>query len=164
MPADEPARYVGPVEADERRAWHREVAVAQFNTTWNLIDKTGRTVDDDMAMVLAAATSRWHWAQVGGPEQVATGDWQVAHVACLLGLGDLAALFAARNLATAEVEGWDGWRLASAHEGMARACAVQGKAESRSLHVAAAHVALEREPDPEERAVIEEQLATLPSP
>ncbi len=152
------------MEADERRAWHREVAVGQFNAAWDLIDKADRTVEDDAAMVLAAATSRWHWGQVGGTEQIATGDWQVAHVACLLGLGELAALFAARNLAAADAEGWDGWRLASAHEGMARACATRGDAEGRSLHVEAARSALEREPDPEERVVVDEQLASLPPP
>ncbi len=88
----------------------------------------------------------------------------MARVACLLGLGELAALFASRNLATAEADGWDGWRLASAHEGMARAGATRSEAEARSLHVAAARSALGREPDPEGRAVVEEQLATLPSP
>ncbi len=151
------------MEDDERRAWHREVAVGQFNAAWDLIDKTDRSPEDDGAMVLAAATSRWHWGQVGGPEQTATGDWQVAHVACLLGLGEMAALFASGNLATAEAEGWEGWRLASAHEGMARACATRGDDEGRSHHVAAARSALEREPDPEDRAVVEEQLASLPS-
>ncbi len=150
------------MEADERRAWHREVAVGQFNATWDLIDKADRTADDDATMLLAATTSRWHWGHVGGPEQVATGDWLIAHVACLLGLGDLGALFASRNLSIAEAEAWDGWRLASAHEGMARACAVQGDAESRSLHVAAARAALNREPDPDERVMIEEQLSTVP--
>ena len=87
----------------------------------------------------------------------------MAHVACLLGLGEMAALFASGNLATAEAEGWEGWRLASAHEGMARACATRGDDEGRSHHVAAARSALEREPDPEDRAVVEEQLASLPS-
>ncbi len=122
-PSAGPCVTLRKVEDDERRDWLREVAVGQFNAAWDLIDKTDRSAEDDGAMVLAAATSRWHWGQVGGPEQTATGDWQVAHVACLLGLGELAALFASRNLATAEAEGWDGWRLASAHEAMARACA-----------------------------------------
>ena len=35
---------------------------------------------------------------MGGPEEVATGDWQVADVASLLGLVDIALVFAERNL------------------------------------------------------------------
>jgi hypothetical protein len=148
------------VAADEV---HREIGVDRFNATWDLIDLGGtRTADDDVEMLLSAMTSRWHWGRVGGPEEISTGDWQVAHAASLLGLGDLAVLFAARGLAVAEAQGWTGWRLASAHEGMARASAVAGDATGRARHVAAAKAALASEPDAEESTVIAEQLATVP--
>lgn len=144
---------------------HREIGGQRFNATWDLIDKgAARSADDDVEMLLSAMTSRWHWGQVGGPEEIATGDWQVAHAASLLGLGDVALLFARRNLAIAETEGWDGWRLASAHEGMARACAANGDAAGRSQHLAAASAALANEPDAEETQIITEQLATVPEP
>jgi hypothetical protein len=32
-------------------------------------------------MLLCTMASRLHWGRGGSPEQVATGDWQVAHVA-----------------------------------------------------------------------------------
>lgn len=150
-------------EADDVVAqWDGRFARALFNGTWDLIDKPGRTSDEDIEMLLSAMASRWHWGQVGGTEQVATGDWQVGHVASLLGLGDLSLVFAARNLAIARDEGWDGWRLASAHEGVARACAVLGDAEGLASHRAEAEAALLREPDEEERALIASQLATIP--
>jgi hypothetical protein len=157
---DETVRAEPSAEAEQ--AWHRRQAAALFNSTWDLIDKSDRTEDDDAEMLLSAAASRWHWGQVGGAEQVASGDWQVAHVAALLGVADVATRFAGRNLAIAETEGWDGWRLASAHEGMARACAVSGDTEGRSAHIAAAQAALSREPDAEDREVIEAQIATVP--
>jgi hypothetical protein len=142
---------------------HRVIGVDRFNATWDLIDLGGRrSADDDVEMLLSAMTSRWHWGRVGGPEEMATGDWQIAHAASLLGLGDLAVLFASRNLAVAEAQGWSGWRLASAHEGMARASAVAGDATGRARHVAAAEAALADEPDAEESNVIAEQLATIP--
>jgi hypothetical protein len=144
------------------QAWHRRQAVALFNATWDLIDKCDRTEDDDAEMLLSAASSRWHWGQVGGAEQIASSDWQLAHVASLLGAADVATRFARRNLVLAESEGWDGWRLASAHEGMARACAVSGDAEGRSAHLGAARAALGREPDADDREVIEGQIATVP--
>ena len=142
---------------------HRQVGVDRFNATWDLIDQKERSADDDVELLLSAMTSRWHWGQVGGPEEISTGDWQVAHAASLLGLGDLALLFARRNLATAEAQGWDGWRLASAHEGMARAHAVAGDAAGRAQHLAAAEAALANEPDAEESQIIASQLATVPS-
>lgn len=142
---------------------HREIGVNRFNATWDLIDMgRKRSPDDDVEMLLSAMTSRWHWGRVGGPEEMTTGDWQIAHVASLLGLGDLALLFASRNLTTAEAQGWDGWRLASAHEGMARASAVRGDAIGRQRHVDAAQAALAREPDAEESMIIAEQLASVP--
>lgn len=147
---------------EDRAAWHRQVAVEQFNRTWDLIDNEDRSADDDAEMLLAAATSRWHWAKIGQPENVAAGDWQVAHVASLLGHAGLAKTFAARNLAIAEREGWTGWQLASAHEGMARACATAGDADGRERHVAAAERALSDEDDPDNAAVVRDQLATIP--
>jgi hypothetical protein len=140
----------------------RRIAVELFNATWALIDRSDRTPDDDVEMLLSAMTSRWHWARAGGREEVATGDWQVAHAASLLGLGDLALLFAERNLRAAEALGWTGWRLASAHEGMARAFAACGDADGRAHHVALANDALASETDAGDRQVILDQLATVP--
>lgn len=157
-----PAAILAPM-TDDQRAWHEGVAAELFNRCWELIEDDARTADDDVEMVLSAMTSRWHWGRVGGPEQIATGDWQVAHVASLLGNAGLATMFAQRNLATAIAERWDGWRLASAHEGMARACATAGDAEGRQLHLAKARDALRLEDDADSREVIERQLAAVPA-
>jgi hypothetical protein len=142
--------------------WHRQIAVDLFNGTWELIDRVERTPDDDAEMLVRAMTSRWHWSQVGGPEELASGDWQIAHVASLLGHGDLALRFAERNLTAATALGWTGWRLASAHEGMARAFAAAGDADGRRHHVALAEAALAAESDPGDRQIIADQLATVP--
>jgi hypothetical protein len=142
---------------------HRQIGVDRFNATWDLIDKgAARTPDDDVEMLLSAMTSRWHWSRAGGPEEIATGDWQVSHAAALLALGDVALLFARRNLAIAEEQGWTGWRLASAHESLARAFATIGDAEQRAFHLEAAEAALAAEPDADESAIIREQLASVP--
>src|SRR5687768_17525099 len=55
---------------------HRQIGVDRFNATWDLIDKGDRTADEDVELLLSAMTSRWHWGQVGGPEEISTGDWQ----------------------------------------------------------------------------------------
>ena len=70
--------------------------------------------------------------------------------------------FAARNLAAAEAEGWSGWQLASAPEGMARACAAAADGEGPTRHVSACEAALATEPEDGGRGVIAGQLATVP--
>jgi hypothetical protein len=147
---------------DDATTWHRKFGGSLFNDCWDLIENDGRNSDDDVEMLSLAMASRWHWSQVGGPEQIATGDWQVAHVASLLGLADVALLFAQRNLAIAGAEDWNGWRLASAHEAMARAFAVGGDAERRSRHLELGRAALELEADDESRLAVAEQLDAVP--
>ncbi len=84
--------------ADDAAGWHRRFGAELFNSTWDLIEQAERSADDEAAMLVAAMASRWHWSQVGTAEQVATGDWQVAHVFSLLGYGDVALRFARRVL------------------------------------------------------------------
>jgi hypothetical protein len=146
----------------EEMAWHRRFAVDAFNRTWELIDQEGRSAEDERQMLAAAFTSRYHWGEVGGPEQWWMGDWQIAHVASLLGEAGLALSYATMALERVQDEGWTGWRLASAYEGMARACASAGDGEGRDRFVDLAGEALEGEADPEEREVMARQLASVP--
>jgi hypothetical protein len=147
---------------DDGTEWHRRFATQAFNATWELIEKSDRSADDDLEMLATAATSRWHWGKVGDPEHIATSDWQVGHVACLLGMPNLALPFAERNLRAAAAHSWDGWRLASAHEGVARALATAGDVSGRDHHVALAREALAREPDDEDREIIAAQIDSIP--
>jgi hypothetical protein len=151
------------VSNDSETTWHREIAVGQFNRTWDLIEAAERTEDDNVEMLTAAMTSRWHWSQIGTAENLATSDWQVAHVASLLGNGDLALTFARRNLAAAEELGWGGWRLASAHEGMARAWATAGSPDRRNAHIEQAEQALADEADADSVELIRSQLNSIPT-
>lgn len=79
-----------------------------------------------------------------------------------LGYGDLAKTFANRNLVIAQSQDWTGWLLASAHQGMARACAVVGDEAGRDRHIADAERALEHEDDPDNAQVVVDQLRTIP--
>jgi hypothetical protein len=143
-------------------AIHRQFGAELFNHTWALIEKPARSAADDAEMVLSAMTSRWHWGRIGGPPQVITGDWQVAHVLALVGDAALSLRFATRALDGAIAAGFTGWRLASVHEGMARAHAAAGDAAARAEHVAAAEAALAAETDAKDATVIADQLASVP--
>lgn len=142
--------------------WHRRFGGEAFSAAWAQIENEQRTPDDDLQMLPAAAASRWHKDYLGEPERSWLGDWQVAHVAALLGVGQLALAFARRSLAAAEAAGRTGWRLASAHEAMARASAIVGDAEDHRGHLDAARAALAEEPDERDRAIIAGQIATVP--
>lgn len=143
---------------------HKFFAPNLFNAAWKLIDKPDRTADDDAAMLEAATASLYHWTQVGGPAQIATGCWQVAHVASLLGFGLLAWNYANRALAIAEAEGFTDWQWASVLEGMARAAAAYGDAAAHARYYALAKDAIDAIGQDGERAVIAGQFATVPLP
>lgn len=147
---------------DAERDAHRKFAVECFNGAWDLIDKPDRTPDDDAEMLQRVFASRWHWGFVGGVEQTATGDWQIAHVASLLGYGWMAQQYAQRAFDACEREGWTDWRRASMLEGMARAAAAAGDGDAHVKYYALATEAIAAIPDEEDRALIASQLATVP--
>jgi DNA-binding transcriptional MerR regulator len=140
----------------------RQLAADLFNLVWTLLEKAGRTTEDDDRMIHAAHASRYHWGQVGGPEQLAIGEWQCARVYSVLGRAEPALHHARRCLEIATAGSVPDWLVASAHEGLARAYAVAGQRESASASRAAAEAALAKVSDAEDRQVVQDDLASLP--
>ena len=140
----------------------RQLAADLFNLVWTLLEQTGRSTEDDDRMVHAAHASRYHWGQVGGPQQLAIGEWQCARVYSVLGRAEPALHHARRCLEIATGGDVPDWLIASAHEGMARAYAVAGQRESALASRAAAEAALAEVTDPEDRQVVQDDLASLP--
>ena len=140
----------------------RQLAADLFNLVWTLLEKSGRTTEDDDRMVHAAHASRYHWGQVGGPEQLAIGEWQCARVYSVLGRAEPALHHARRCLEIAKADSVPDWLVASAHEGLARAYAVAGQRESALASRAAAEAALAKVIDAEDRQVVQDDLASLP--
>jgi DNA-binding transcriptional MerR regulator len=140
----------------------RQLAADLFNLVWTLLEQTGRTTEDDDRMVHAAHASRYHWGQVGGPEQLAIGEWQCARVYSVLGRAEPALHHARRCLDIATASTVPDWLIASAHEGLARAYAVAGQRESALASRAAAEAALAKVTDAEDRQVVQDDLASLP--
>src|SRR4051794_28047527 len=103
---------------------HRSLAVGYFNGTWDLINATGRTPDQDLDMLSLTFASRQHWIEAGGTdENLAVADWQVAHVASLAGFTDVADAFSTAAYDRAHATSAPTWLQASTAEGRARACA-----------------------------------------
>ena len=149
-------------------AAHRRLGVDLYNYTWTLIEKADRTAAETDEMIHAAHASRWHWARAEGHgvQNLGRGEWQCSRVYSILGRGEPAVWHARRCVEYAEAavaagvaESWD---VPGSYEAMARALAVAGDRPAAEEWRARARAAAAAIPEPEERQIIEQDLATLP--
>ena len=145
-----------PAEQQQR------LAADLFNLVWELLERPGRTVEEDDRMVHAAHASRYHWGQVGQPTQLAIGEWQCARVYSVLGRAEPALHHARRCAEIVARDDVPDWLVASSHEGLARAYAVAGDKEEARRQRDLAHTALAAVADQEEREVVKADLAGIP--
>lgn len=145
-------------------AMHRRLGVALFNHVWTLLETPDRSAAQTDEMIHAAHASRFHWSRAEGSEaaNLARGEWQCSRVYAVLGRGEPARWHAKRCLAIHEAAGSADWDIASAYEAMARACAVAGDRDAAAAWKAKAVAALDGIADPDEREIIENDIATLP--
>jgi hypothetical protein len=145
-------------------AQHRAEGVALFNAVWEMLDAPDRTAAQDDQMVHAAHASRWHWSQageLGGDQQRAVGEWQCSRVYAVLGRGEPALHHATACLAICEDAGLGDWVIAAAYEALTRASAVAGDGGGARDWLARARTATAAIADPEDREVIDADLASL---
>jgi len=143
---------------------HREQGVALFNHVWEMLEMPDRGPDLDEQMVHAAHASRWHWSQAGeagGSQQLAVGEWQCARVYAVVGRGEPALHHARACLAICEASGLCDWVVAAAYEALARAAAVAGAVEDARAWLERARAATALIAEPEDREVIEADLASV---
>lgn len=140
----------------------KALAAALFNRVWELIEKSDRAAADDDEMVNAAHASRLLWTGLGDAQNWAIGDWQISRVYAVLGRAEPAVFHARRCLAHSEQVEGQTWLLASAYEGLARAYAVAGDRAAASEWKAKAEQRLTEVEDPEDREIVERDIATLP--
>jgi DNA-binding transcriptional MerR regulator len=143
-------------------AAHRRIGAELFNHVWTLLETLDRTPEQTDDMIHAAHASRYHWTQGGEPSHVARGEWQCARVYSVLGRAEPALWHARRCVALCEAAGLGDWDVAAAYEGMARASAVAGDAVAAAEWKERATMALAEIGDPEDRELIEGDIATIP--
>ncbi len=147
---------------DAEKTWHTKCAKELFNHSWDLLDQASRTDQEDHDLLHAAFASRYHWGVVGTEENWILGDAHIARVAAHLGHSALSLHYAARALDDTYARGWRDYRLASAHETMARAHSAAGNSVERDRHLALARDALDLVDDPEDREIIAGQIDSVP--
>jgi hypothetical protein len=141
----------------------RELATQLFNRCWDLLGTT-RDADDDVELMTAAFSSRFHWLNAGAVEQWIVSDWMVARAAAAIGEGELALRFAKRAHSAAQENEIPDWLIASSAEGVARAYAAIGDVEEFNNWSALATRLIDVIADPEDQALIASQLADIESP
>lgn len=110
----------------DRALAHRQFSADAFNTAWDLIDKTDRTPEEDVAMLCRAAASLWHWNQRTDitNQSRSVGYWQLSRVFALLSDGDMALRCGELSLKYAKET--PPFYKAYAYESLARASAISG--------------------------------------
>ncbi|HYN69438.1 MAG TPA: MerR family transcriptional regulator [Candidatus Eisenbacteria bacterium] len=147
-------------------ATHRQLGVDLFNHVWTLIEKADRSAAETDEMIHAAHASRYHWSKAGTTVNLARGEWQCARVYSVLGRGEPALWHAHRCLELAEAAARAGeaepWDVPAAYEAMARASAIAGDRAAALEWRTRAREGVAGIAEPEDREIIEGDIATLP--
>ena len=139
---------------------HRRTAAETFNGCWELLENTSRTDENNRELLTLAL--RYHWSRVGAEEQMIMGDWMVSRAAAAIGEAHLAVRFAQRAYDRAQDADVPDWLGASVCEGLARAHAANGDLALRNQWYEAAEDLVERIEDHESKALIADQLDSVP--
>ena len=145
-------------------ATRRKLAADLFNHTWTLLELPDRTPEQVDEMIHSAHASRYHWGEVPDREPVnlARGEWQCSRVYAVLGRAEPALWHARRCLEINEAVANADWDIASAYEAMARAHMAAGDMAEVAIWKAKAVAAIDAIADPDDREVVEGDIATLP--
>ena len=143
-------------------ATHRALAVSLFNNVWPLMERSGRSPDENDEMLHMAHASRYHWALVGTAANLARGEWLCSRVYAVLGRAEPSLYHAGRMLELCTEHGIGDWDLAFGYEALARAHAVAGNAvAAREATVHALRAAEEITHD-HDRDLLLSDLETIP--
>ena len=140
----------------------RQLAIRYFNSVWTLMEKADRTIEDDDLMVHMAHASRYHWGQVGKPENFARGEWQVSRVYAVVKRAEPCLHHAQRVLDICVANGIGDWDIAFAFEALARGHAIAGDSEASRAMTEKALEAVEKIEEDEDRKIVLADLETIP--
>lgn len=150
-----------PEQTVDLTKWHRTFGPVAFNRTWELLDKSELTSEEEEEMLSATFAQRYHWYEVGDARNWAIADWQVSRVAAVLGYADLARRFGIRSLEVARTHGLGPFLEGFAHEAIARAAAVVDDVETFTEQVSLARAMAGAIDDDDERETLEADLEEM---
>jgi len=142
---------------------HQYFSAECFNRAWDLIDKPGRTTEEDEKMLLLSLASVWHWTQRTDctPTNLSVGYWQVSRIYSLLGQPDNARKYAQLCLLACQGEDVLPFYLGYAYEALARAEMVAGDREKTTDYLQKAFQVTERMSDLEAKQQLLGDLSSI---
>ncbi|OGO38553.1 MAG: hypothetical protein A2W35_16085 [Chloroflexi bacterium RBG_16_57_11] len=144
-------------------AAHRYFSAECFNRAWDLIEKLGRTPDEDEEMLRLSLASTWHWTQRQDctPSNLSVGYWQIARIYTLLGQVENARRYGALCLKAAQEGGAEPFTLGYAYEALARVEMVAGERARMEVYLEQAQRICENLTDEEDRQQLMKDLETI---
>lgn len=150
-----------PTPSFDLAAAHRYFAADCFNQAWDLIDKPGRTPEDDRLMVALNQASIFHWLQRPdcSAQQLSVGYWQASRIQALLGRADEARHQGEICLGYSHT--LDPFYLGYAYEALARAEFLAGNPAKGQAHLDSARLQAAKVDDQDHRAMLLKDLESL---
>ena len=145
----------------EEKRTHHKTAVDCFNAVWELLDKDGRTAEEDLEMIHAAHCSRYHWGQIGTDLEFQRGEWQISRVYSVLGMGESALVHAEAAYRTCVENEIGDFDMAFALEALARAHLVSGNGKESQKYRSMALEASRKIEDEDNREYFLSELSSI---
>lgn len=142
---------------------HRWFAVECNNGAWDLIEKEGRTREENHQMISMAYAAKYHWSNVPGatPENEVRANNLISRTYSAMGASEPAKVFAQLCIEGCTTHGIADWDLASVYGAMAYAHQAAGDEAGKSEWRTKANAACAAIKDEEDRKIVEEDLAKL---
>ncbi len=143
-------------------AAHRYFAAQCFNRAWDLMEKTGRSPEENRLMVALNQASLYHWQQRADCDsrRLSVGFWQASRIQALLGNAAEARRHA--EVCREYSQDLEPFYLGYAFEALARAALLAGDASSARDLAGRARGLAGRVESVDERGLLLKDLATLP--
>jgi hypothetical protein len=142
-------------------AAHKYFSVECFNNAWDLIDKKGRTAEEDEQMLQLSLASTWHWSQREDCTQtnIAIGYWQTSRIYALLDQAENARRYGQLSLDACQED--QPFFLGYAYEALARAESLAGNNQKMTDYLQKARGLAEKVPEPNDKKLLLNDLDTI---
>lgn len=143
------------------QAAHRYFSAHCFNSAWDLIDKSGRSLEEGERMIQLNQASLWHWSQRPDctDQNRSVGYWQASRIRALLGQADEARRYG--QLCLQYSQELEPFYLGYAYEALARAEQAAGNQAGAREYAAEAQRLAGLVSDPEDRKLLMDDLGSF---
>lgn len=151
------------MKKDEINNAHEYFSKHCFNKTWDFIDKTEHTNQEELEMLATAFASFYHWQNRTDQtnENLSVGYWQLSRVFSLIGDAPNALKFGRQCLAISKFDDVGNFYLGYAYEALARAEMVNNNIVKMDEYLTEANNICSNLKDKDEKKYLSEDLKTI---